>query len=89
MTTLNLKLTRAAQEELGSKKGAVVAMDPETGKILVMLSQPSYDPNNLTDARWKKLTQSSSEQTQFFIPGYSGAVSRLGLSLNCIRHWNL
>lgn len=66
VTTLNLKLTRAAQEELGSKKGAVVAMDPETGKILVMLSQPSYDPNNLTDARWKKLTQSSSDDSVLY-----------------------
>jgi len=32
-------------EEVGSKKGAVVAMDPTTGEILAMVSVPSYDNN--------------------------------------------
>ncbi|MCR5690692.1 MAG: penicillin-binding protein 2 [Eubacterium sp.] len=57
VTTLNLNLTQVASSAMGSKKGAVVAMDPETGKILVMLSLPTYDPNNLTSSRWKKLSQ--------------------------------
>ena len=56
VTTLNVELSKAASNALGSKRGAVVVMDPETGKILAMVSKPSYDPNQLTDARWNKLT---------------------------------
>jgi peptidoglycan glycosyltransferase len=35
-------------ERLGKNtKGAVVALDPQTGAVLAMVSQPSYDPNKL------------------------------------------
>ena len=56
VTTLNLNLSQVASDALGSRKGAVVALDPVTGKILAMVSKPTYDPNELTDARWKQLT---------------------------------
>lgn len=46
-TTLNPKLQQVAMEQLGTKKGAVVAIDPKTGAILAMVSTPSYDPNTL------------------------------------------
>ena len=36
---------RAAQEALGSRCGAVVALDVSTGKVLTMYSSPTYDPN--------------------------------------------
>jgi penicillin-binding protein A len=47
----NLKLTirpraqRLAQQLLGSRCGAVVAMNPHTGAVYVMASSPTYDPN--------------------------------------------
>lgn len=50
----NLTLTvrddvqRVAQEQLGDRQGAVVALDPRTGGILGMWSNPSYDPNALS-----------------------------------------
>ena len=46
--TLNRAAQRAAVTGLGSRAGAVVAMDPSTGKILAMASTPSYDPNQLS-----------------------------------------
>ena len=45
VTTLNLDLQQAAYDAMGSRKGAVVVMEPSTGKILTMLSKPDFDPN--------------------------------------------
>ena len=39
-TTLNVELTKAAYKALGNNKGAVIAMEPATGKILAMVSNP-------------------------------------------------
>ncbi len=46
---------REKLEEVGSKKGAVVAMDPNTGEILTMVSIPSYD-NNLFRTSGDRMT---------------------------------
>ncbi|CAL9611736.1 Penicillin-binding protein A [Streptomyces sp. enrichment culture] len=60
ITTIDPDVQRAGFEALGDNKGAAVAMDPKTGKILGVVSTPSYDPTSLTDANtagtaWKKL----------------------------------
>ncbi|MFE3642339.1 peptidoglycan D,D-transpeptidase FtsI family protein [Streptomyces sp. NPDC059169] len=46
VTTLNADAQKAAFKGLGSKKGAVAAIDPQTGKILALASTPSYDPSS-------------------------------------------
>jgi penicillin-binding protein 2 len=43
--TIDLDLQIAAEEVLGDKNGAIVAMDPHTGEILAMVSRPTFDPN--------------------------------------------
>jgi peptidoglycan glycosyltransferase len=43
--TLNPAAQRLAQQQLGNRCGAVVAMNPRTGAIYVMASSPTYDPN--------------------------------------------
>ncbi|MFF8730121.1 peptidoglycan D,D-transpeptidase FtsI family protein [Streptomyces sp. NPDC015171] len=63
VTTLNGAAQKAAYDGLKAQggKGAVVALDPSTGKILALASYPSYDPSvfagNSNDdaAAWKKL----------------------------------
>ncbi len=49
VTTLDLDAQEVAQEELGANCGAVVALDPRTGKVLVMSASPSFDPNLAED----------------------------------------
>ncbi|MBA2460657.1 MAG: penicillin-binding protein 2 [Actinobacteria bacterium] len=43
--TLNMRAQQAAVRELGGRCGSVVALDPATGKVLVMASSPTYDQN--------------------------------------------
>ena len=47
--TLRADLQRIARDQLGPREGSVVALDPRTGELLVLLSYPSYDPNLLAD----------------------------------------
>ncbi|MEU7470243.1 penicillin-binding transpeptidase domain-containing protein [Streptomyces sp. NPDC044984] len=43
-TTIDPAAQRAAYEGLRSRKGAVAAVEPSTGRILALVSVPSYDP---------------------------------------------
>lgn len=56
ITTLDSNLQKAAYEALGDRKGAVVALEPDTGKILAMVSKPDYDPNKIED-QWDSLVE--------------------------------
>lgn len=60
--TIDPELQRIAAAKLGKQKGAVAAIDPETGNVLALYSYPTFDPNPLsthdTDAMrtyWDKL----------------------------------
>ncbi|MFI6851653.1 penicillin-binding transpeptidase domain-containing protein [Streptomyces sp. NPDC050416] len=61
VTTLDPAAQRAAYQGLAGRKGAVAALDPSTGRILALVSAPSYDPqplsgNGAAAARaWKRL----------------------------------
>ncbi|MEU9448529.1 penicillin-binding transpeptidase domain-containing protein [Streptomyces sp. NPDC048277] len=64
ITTIDPDVQKAAYKALGGNKGAAVAIDPTTGKILAVVSTPSYDPSTLTDANtagtaWKQLNADS------------------------------
>lgn len=45
--TLDTRLQTIAYNVLKGKRGAVVAIDPRTGEVLALVSQPSYNPTNL------------------------------------------
>lgn len=65
VTTLDVGLQKVASESMGNHKGAVVAIEPETGKILVMLSKPTYNPN-LISSEWEKLTKDDDEESALY-----------------------
>ena len=48
VTNLDVAGTQAAVAGLAGRKGAVVALEPQTGKVRVMVSIPEYDPNLIT-----------------------------------------
>jgi penicillin-binding protein 2 len=43
--TIDIELQRVAEEAMAGRRGAVVAIDPWTGDVLVFASLPSFDPN--------------------------------------------
>jgi penicillin-binding protein 2 len=58
---LDVRLQTAATQALGERRGAVVAIDPHTGGILAMVSNPGYDPNmfvtGISVAKYKELSE--------------------------------
>lgn len=63
VTTLDADLQWVAHDALGERQGAVIAMEPDTGKILVMVSKPGYNPNTL-DTDWDALVSEDNTQAQ-------------------------
>lgn len=59
VTTIDLDLQEAAYRALGDRAGSVVAIDPRTGAIRALVSNPSYDPNRfllgLRSEEWQAL----------------------------------
>lgn len=57
--TIDVDLQIAAEEAIGDKNGALVAMDPHTGEILAMVSRPTFNPNDfavrISRGDWSKL----------------------------------
>ena len=48
LTTLDSKLQEYSYNALGNYDGAVVVLEPDTGKILSMVSKPDFNPNNIS-----------------------------------------
>ena len=59
--TIDYDLQKVAEESLGQRPGAVVAMDPRNGEILAMVSRPTPDPNDfaiqVSKEEWRRLNE--------------------------------
>lgn len=62
VSTLRANLQTTAYYALGDRKGAIVAMEPSTGKILAMVSKPDFDPNYLAE-NWDWLVNDASNSS--------------------------
>jgi peptidoglycan glycosyltransferase len=89
ITTLNASLQQVAHDALGDRQGAVVAIEPSTGKILAMISKPDYDPNSLEDNYSSILEDEDSkvllnQATQgLFVPG---SIFKIATALAYMRY---
>ena len=57
VTTLDLEMTRACKEAIGNYNGSIIVMNPKTGDVISMVSNPDYDPNTLKE-QWDELSKS-------------------------------
>ena len=72
--SLNFKLQKIAKEALNGRRGAVVAMDPNTGFIKALVSSPDYNPNVLNGSEnGKSVDDSFIEDAPFFNRAISGS----------------
>ena len=55
--SLDPEVQRAAWDALGGRKGAVVALDPTTGRILAMVSKPTFDANLMAGHEYEPVNQ--------------------------------
>jgi penicillin-binding protein 2 len=57
--TIDYDLQQIAEQSLGARPGAVVALDPRSGEVLAMVSRPTPDPNDfavrISGKEWKEL----------------------------------
>ena len=54
ISSLNADLQTTAYNSLGDRRGAVVVLEPSTGRILAMVSKPDFDPNTIAQ-NWDTL----------------------------------
>ncbi len=59
VTTMNLELQQVAYKALGNADGAIIVMEPSTGRILAMVSKPDFNPNTI-EKKWKEINSEES-----------------------------
>jgi len=62
ITTLDYDMQKAAYDALSFYEGAIVVIQPSTGKILAMVSKPDYNPNNVEED-WEYLIDEENTST--------------------------
>ncbi|MBD2175371.1 penicillin-binding protein 2 [Pseudanabaena sp. FACHB-1998] len=59
--TVDLDLEKAVEKILGDRQGGIVAINPNNGEVLAMVSHPAFDPNlfsgKISEATWKRLQE--------------------------------
>ena len=62
MLSLDIGLQKLVEDMFGTRRGALVALDPKTGEVLAFVSKPTFDPNLFVDGidqeSWQALNES-------------------------------
>ncbi|MDT7514001.1 penicillin-binding protein 2 [Rhodoferax mekongensis] len=60
--SIDIKLQKLIEDMFGSRRGALVAMDPKTGEVLAFVSKPTFDSNlfveGIDQENWQMLNES-------------------------------
>jgi penicillin-binding protein 2 len=60
--SIDMKLQKLIEDMFGDRRGAVVALDPQSGEVLAFVSKPTFDPNVFVEGidtdSWKELSES-------------------------------
>ncbi len=72
VTTLDYDTQKAAYEGMGLYDGAVIAIEPTTGKVVCMVSKPDYDPNTIA-TYWDDITSEDSDSSVLLNRATQGA----------------
>lgn len=73
LTGLDASLEAYAEQLMTNKKGAIVAIEPATGEIILMVSAPSYDPNLLV-GRQRSANYMMLDNDSLFKPMWNRAI---------------
>ncbi len=91
--SLDTNLQAVAMSAMSGKVGATVAIDPNNGEILAMVSNPTFDPNIFTEglkaSDWRKLSQNRGHPLQNrFIGSYypPGSVFKPIIGISCLEN---
>ncbi|MGV0959206.1 MAG: penicillin-binding protein 2 [Limnohabitans sp.] len=60
--SIDIRLQKMVEDLFGTRRGALVALDPNTGEVLAFVSKPTFDPNLFVDGidseNWQLLNES-------------------------------
>ena len=60
--SIDIKLQKLVEDLYGDRRGALVAIEPQTGEVLAFVSKPTFDPNlfveGIDSENWKELNES-------------------------------
>ncbi len=60
--SIDIKLQKLVEDLFGDRRGALVALDPQSGEVLALVSMPTFDPNLFVDGidpvNWQALNES-------------------------------
>jgi penicillin-binding protein 2 len=60
--SIDIKLQKLIEDMYGERRGALVAIDPQTGQVLAFVSKPTFDPNlfveGIDSESWQMLNES-------------------------------
>lgn len=66
ITTLDYGLQEMAYQALGENRGAIIVLEPVTGKILAMVSKPDFDPNTIA-TEWDHIISNTDSENSVLV----------------------